>query len=102
MGLLSRDIQASLGQIRHTIDQYEEYAENRQMNALNSPIDLSILRGLRNELTKFAYEIDERYFHTLGGSDYWRWSCCNEPEAAEALRKEMDTLAKYGLESPQQ
>jgi hypothetical protein len=54
VALLSEDIQASLSQIRHTIDEYEEYAGDRQMNALESPIDLSILEGLRQEMERLA------------------------------------------------
>lgn len=97
--LLSKDIQAALRQIRHSIDQYEEYARNRQMNALTSPIDLSILEGLRNDLAKLVDETDERFHDMLGGNDYWRWSCCNESETTEALRQEMERLARFGVES---
>lgn len=94
--LLSKDIQAALRQMRKTFDQYEEYAMYRRVAATNSPIDLSILEGLRKNLTRLADETDDEFHDMLGGYDYWRWSCCNEPETAKELKKEMEKLAEHG------
>jgi len=92
----SGEIQESLRQIRDTIHDYEEYAIYKEVYATKSPIMLSILAGLSKDLAKLSKEIADGFHLMLDVNDYWRWSCCNSPEAAEELRKEMESLANQG------
>jgi metal-responsive CopG/Arc/MetJ family transcriptional regulator len=92
--LLSKEIQESLRQIRDTIHDYEEYSMYRQESAVKSPIDLSILAHLRDDLAELAEKMGEEFHLMLGGNDYWRWSCCNDAEVAKELGREMESLAE--------
>lgn len=92
----SNEIQDSLSQIRETIHRYERYAIYKEVYAAKSPIMLSILSGLSKDLTKLSQEIDDGFHDMLDVNDYWRWCCCNDPEAAKELGKEMESLANQG------
>jgi len=96
--LLSEEIQASLSKMRDTIDYYERYSILRQVYATQFPIDLTILTHLRDDLANLAEETNEGFHTMLDVNDYWRWCCCNEPDGAQVLRKEMDALVKQGSE----